>query len=175
MVRINPLYLPELLAEIAKYLEKRHVVKCLQVCKHWYHILVPLIWRSVVIRANAGATGSALTRECFLKYSDLIFELWDYCILPGHCTMTFPNLHTLDLCSYFDTPDNRDESYAAELVSLNPSLVDISVSRPDPTPDVQFWEEVSNLQYLKSIRTFNVALHEDEMEAFWKVLSKLEK
>ncbi|KAF9371111.1 hypothetical protein BGX21_005262, partial [Mortierella sp. AD011] len=171
----NPLYIPELLTNIAKYLKKHHVVKCLQVCKHWHHTLAPLVWRSVRIRREPkDTTDNALTRECFLKYSDLIFELSDGYILPGHCTMTFPNLHTLDLYTSFSTRDSLGESYAVELVSLNPSLVDISVCQPDSTRGVQFWEVVSNLQYLKSIRTFNVALHEDEMETFWKVLSKLE-
>ncbi|KAF9993477.1 hypothetical protein BGZ80_008137, partial [Entomortierella chlamydospora] len=90
--------------------------------------------------------------------------------------MTFPNLHTVRLSSaFFDMHESLGESYATELVSLNPTLVNIGVCRPDSIPDVQFWEAVSNLQYLKSIGTSNFALHKGEMETFWKVLSKLEE
>ncbi|KAF9994552.1 hypothetical protein BGZ79_000688, partial [Entomortierella chlamydospora] len=174
----RPLEIPEILLSIADYLEQRHVVKCLKVCRSWNELLKPLIWESVTIGYNHGMISpEGPAHDCFIAHSHHVTDL--EIVPPSNLEQytTFPNLHTLKI--HYNRYEYKSlELYQidmARFIALNPSLVYLSLGLNYVIDtDKQLWEAVSSLPRLRRLRVFGVGLVEDELDAFWEVFSKLE-
>ncbi|KAF8983701.1 hypothetical protein BGZ46_009749 [Entomortierella lignicola] len=172
MVTRNPLEISEILFKIGLYFKRPKLVNCLLVCRTWHKILLPYVWKTVIIvEETNGFRPRGPSSESLLRHLDLIVNLDLFCSQLDFNPTTFPNLRTLKLSQYYPK-----SNYGTELVTLCPSLTDVSVTVLNGKPtDTSFWRALSNLSGLKIIRIRYVGLFRDEMNAFWDVCSKVEE
>ncbi|GJJ74502.1 hypothetical protein EMPS_06860 [Entomortierella parvispora] len=86
---------PELLILVARHLNKRQVLSCLQVCRTWHKALISLFWHDVFIMDNRCPRAPVLR-----KYADLVLRLIVhtevFCWAPAELQeISLPRLQTL--------------------------------------------------------------------------------
>ncbi|KAG0011696.1 hypothetical protein BGZ80_000500 [Entomortierella chlamydospora] len=175
MSTISSLEIPEIFNLVANHLERRQVVTCLQVCKAWHNLLLPIVWHSVVLGGyRKGPTPKGPPKAALNRHRQFISRLEMHCTHMDLNIATFPNLRTLvfTLCIW----RSLSKEYPMELFTLNPSLVDVTISGEFlPVIEGEFWKAMSDLPQLRIFRVHSLPPGIDEIEAFWNVCSKVEE
>ncbi|KAF9204573.1 hypothetical protein BGZ49_005138 [Haplosporangium sp. Z 27] len=177
MALLNSLEIPhEIVFNVFEYLSRPQIVNCLLVCKDWHKLLLHLIWKSV--RVHHDFPRSYPLHKYISCHRHLITKLG---IIPSPSEfpgfiLTYPNLHTLELLTQWEQPNEQYEQHVADIIKLNPTVVNLELwfeGISNKNGLIQFWIAVSNLPNLKTLKVWSMELDYDEIELFWDVCKKL--
>ncbi|KAK3810173.1 MAG: hypothetical protein J3Q66DRAFT_64104 [Benniella sp.] len=154
----HPLELPEILSHIALYLHSRSYPTCAQVSKGWYQVFIPLIWKSVHLRAGEPHP------EAVLRYSHHVATLYvhleDQVLDPLRC----PNLQSLTLAKY---PTSK------ELILSHTHITRLCLQHAQLVPEL--WTTLLQLHSLRDLELYGARVLEQDTDAFWQLCTRLKR
>ncbi|KAF9425910.1 hypothetical protein BGZ76_003024 [Entomortierella beljakovae] len=175
--KLNPLYIPEIQFRIAKYIEQEDLVRCMLVCRAWYELILPEIWkRVIVISSELHILPYGFTPRILKKYRLLIQELGIHDNRPGRYASSYKNLRNLDLGP--GNPANHafvSEGDPTQIITANSSIESLNINRLDHYLLAPFWNSIANLPYLNTLMMRDSVISSElDSTAFWQSCQNLE-
>ncbi|KAF9434847.1 hypothetical protein BGZ76_007301 [Entomortierella beljakovae] len=160
--------MPEMLDQIAKYINTNDLAVCVRVSRDWHRVFIPFLWEYTGFYGNEYApTASTLS-----KYANLIRSLRINGEIPSYVLTT--SLPCLQKLYHFRSYPTKC-TFSPLLLSNNPTIEEISMSGGINIPkNPKFWKTLSNLQNLKSIDINFAHVYPEDLEAFWDTFCRLE-
>ncbi|KAG0234720.1 hypothetical protein B0O80DRAFT_532561 [Mortierella sp. GBAus27b] len=161
----HPIDLPEILSTVAKHIPSRDLPACTRVSKAWYQAFISLTWRHITTR-------HPIPNESIHAHRHLVKTFKPLSTLPQECTAwRFPNLESLDIVFTHRTPGIYD--FILEHPTLTSLTLCVSTNVCDPGPT--FWKRLLGLVNLKDLTISSEYLTGKDMDAFWKLCTRLER
>ncbi|KAF8940694.1 hypothetical protein EDD21DRAFT_199200 [Dissophora ornata] len=168
---INPLLLPELLAEVARYVDSLDWVSCSQVCWTWHTHFNPLVWKTCVINsATKTPPIHALTTYAHhIRKLDYLGLLFDY--FPRYL-----NLEILDISTHSHTSaDYQAWMGTMALIRETPSLSAVRLSGWQSIPAVGIWDAIRENRQVTRLALSHINISFTTVAPFLQACTTLEE
>ncbi|KAF9438680.1 hypothetical protein BGZ76_005823 [Entomortierella beljakovae] len=161
--------IPEIIGQIAGYLNINELATCINVSKAWYQLFISPLWKKVDIRnPNWAHSESVLSKHAHFIKSLSIGENPPAYIL----NLRFPALKEISIAGQFA----RKYVFSPLLLSNNPTIEDLSIYYGAEFPDNdEAWEVLSNLLELKKLKLSCIKVTPKSINAFWRTIGHIEK
>ncbi|KAF9343871.1 hypothetical protein BGX26_005105, partial [Mortierella sp. AD094] len=180
---ISPLLIPEIRAEIGRYLKRSALARCAIVCKDWNETFSRHLYSAVEItkKLRTNPPPEALHRNIsFIKSLTVLTDRLD----PSHSNLVLPNLQSLTLrhkiaqasMSYGPTTMIRNNTNNIRKIELTDIVTH---------DQIMFWKAVSSLTHLEELKILeqivaggawgNRVNTDKEINAFWDSCSRVKK
>jgi len=170
MLRVNPMEIPEIVAQVISYLGRDGLTKCVRVSKGWRDMCLPYIWRKINVYKDYRNNPSPqdlyphrhLVHNLSLNGGEL-FELG---------TFVYPNLRSLKINDYQERSRGPVETVSVDLAKTCPLLAHLEIVGYIVTTTT--WMTLSALPHIKSLDLAQVRVKAIDASWFWKVCESLE-
>jgi hypothetical protein len=159
----SPLELPEITELIFKHLSKKDLIQCLRVCRAWYSMVLPAVWRSVRLVSGRRRGPFHTTME---RYSHLLQSLvFESKFEDGSFDMiSYPNLQSVELITVI-----YHEKHLTKFFRRNPSIIRLRLVLTQVS-----WSVIENLRELKVLEIVTAGFGMPTDSSLWGVCKRLE-
>ncbi|KAK3819574.1 MAG: hypothetical protein J3Q66DRAFT_159967, partial [Benniella sp.] len=169
MLREKPMEIPEILAQVASYLGRHDLTKCVRVSKGWRDILLPQIWREITVYDSGRRCPCPddlyprrhMVHSLSLHYGEML----------GLGTVIYPNLRSLGIFDFYEYK-NPTMMLSVDFAKACPSLVYLELVRSRVASTT--WMALSAHPHIRRLKLARVNIEAIDAPWFWKVCEKLE-
>ncbi|KAG0223843.1 hypothetical protein B0O80DRAFT_502208 [Mortierella sp. GBAus27b] len=168
MPSAHPLMLPEIVSQVAVYVQQRTLPACTLVSRTWYSVFNSILWRQILLDGADPPTA-------IQKHAHLVKKLTidSFRMTQELCSLRFPNLTSLDLIIAVYSQDMVD------MIAGHPSATRLSVKilmMPLLLNSQQpLWSTILGCNNLNDLTIAEVRLHGQEVDTFWQICTRLER
>ncbi|KAG0228694.1 hypothetical protein B0O80DRAFT_466498 [Mortierella sp. GBAus27b] len=159
---VSPLDLPEIIAMVTQYLDRRDLTRCMLIDRTWHSACLAAIWKDIddlITRPTLEGLEKHRALVRTLKFTEPIdVQL---------AAITFPNLQSVDLGATTAFSSKAKEATSA-LLSNNLSVPAVSISR-----DFVDWKVIPQMKGLKNLTVYKRP-HGRLGADFWNVCARLD-
>ncbi|KAF9994351.1 hypothetical protein BGZ79_000902, partial [Entomortierella chlamydospora] len=179
---INPLHIPEIRAEIGRYLKRSTLARCALVCRDWNKTFSQQLYSNVEITKKLRTNPSPEVlhhNSSLIKSLTILADRLDH----SYSDLVLPNLQSLTLrlkVTYMSVSNGP-----TAIIRNNTNIRKIELKEIITDSQIMFWKAVSRLPHLEELKVVDEIVaggpwgnrvHKDkEINAFWNSCSRVKK